>query len=213
MIRDRGAVVGLTDELSPHVLRHSCATHMLDHGADIRTVQELLGHASISTTQIYTKVTTERLVSIYRSAIPGRWVADGWHLASDPPVLRLAPPRRAPESDRVWVEDVLSEAEYALGPASTARTVATPCRSRRVEHRLGRDATRPVLAAALLHDIGKIDADLGTWGGSSPPLPRRSPAATRPAGCKRGFAGRIGRYLHHPEIGADLLALQREALR
>ena len=70
VIRDRGAVVGLTDELSPHVLRHSCATHMLDHGADIRTVQELLGHASISTTQIYTKVTTERLVSIYRSAHP-----------------------------------------------------------------------------------------------------------------------------------------------
>ena len=70
MIRDRGAVVGLTDELSPHVLRHSCATHMLDHGADIRTVQELLGHASISTTQIYTKVTSERLVSIYRSAHP-----------------------------------------------------------------------------------------------------------------------------------------------
>ena len=70
VIRDRGAVVGLIDELSPHVLRHSCATHMLDHGADIRTVQELLGHASISTTQIYTKVTTERLVSIYRSAHP-----------------------------------------------------------------------------------------------------------------------------------------------
>ncbi len=70
VIRDRGAVVGLTDELSPHVLRHSCATHMLDHGADIRTVQELLGHASISTTQIYTKVTSERLVSIYRSAHP-----------------------------------------------------------------------------------------------------------------------------------------------
>lgn len=70
IIKQRGAVVGLADELSPHILRHSCATHMLDHGADIRTVQELLGHASISTTQIYTKVSTERLLTVYRSAHP-----------------------------------------------------------------------------------------------------------------------------------------------
>ena len=70
VVRRHGDTVGLGDRLTPHVLRHSCATHMLDHGADIRTVQELLGHASISTTQIYTRVSTERLLAVYRAAHP-----------------------------------------------------------------------------------------------------------------------------------------------
>jgi integrase/recombinase XerD len=70
VLRRRGAQVGLAGRLSPHVLRHSCATHMLDHGADIRVVQELLGHASISTTQVYTLVSTERLWDVYRAAHP-----------------------------------------------------------------------------------------------------------------------------------------------
>ena len=64
------AAVGLGDRLTPHVLRHSCATHMVDHGADIRAVQELLGHASISTTQVYTLVSTERLRDAYETAHP-----------------------------------------------------------------------------------------------------------------------------------------------
>lgn len=61
---------GLQSRLYPHVLRHSCATHMLDHGADIRVVQELLGHASLSTTQVYTKVSPERLRAVYDAAHP-----------------------------------------------------------------------------------------------------------------------------------------------
>jgi integrase/recombinase XerD len=70
IVRAYGDRVGLAGRLSPHVLRHSCATHMLDHGADIRVVQELLGHASISTTQVYTKVSTERLRAVYDAAHP-----------------------------------------------------------------------------------------------------------------------------------------------
>jgi integrase/recombinase XerD len=70
VVKRYGDAVGLGEKLSPHVLRHSCATHMLDHGADIRSVQTLLGHASISTTQVYTKVATERLFAAYRAAHP-----------------------------------------------------------------------------------------------------------------------------------------------
>jgi integrase/recombinase XerD len=70
VLRRHGERLGLSDRLSPHVLRHSCATHMVDHGADVRVVQELLGHASVRTTQVYTKVATERLWEAYRAAHP-----------------------------------------------------------------------------------------------------------------------------------------------
>jgi len=70
IVRAAGDRAGLQGRLFPHVLRHSCATHMLDRGADIRVVQELLGHASLSTTQVYTKVSPERLRAVYDAAHP-----------------------------------------------------------------------------------------------------------------------------------------------
>ncbi len=70
IVRDVGNRAGLGDRVHPHVLRHSCATHLLDHGADIRVVQEVLGHASVSTTQVYTKVSAERLRIVYDRAHP-----------------------------------------------------------------------------------------------------------------------------------------------
>ena len=70
IISKRAHVAGLDGKVHPHVLRHSCATHMLARGADVRVVQELLGHSSVATTQIYTKVTVEHLRSAYDSAHP-----------------------------------------------------------------------------------------------------------------------------------------------
>ena len=70
VLRRRAGQAGLADDISPHSLRHSFATHLLDGGADIRVVQELLGHANVTTTQIYTLVTVEHLREVYALAHP-----------------------------------------------------------------------------------------------------------------------------------------------
>ncbi len=69
-LKGRASAVGLGSVFTPHTLRHSCATHMVDHGADLRVVQELLGHADLSTTQIYTKVSMTKMIAIHRQFHP-----------------------------------------------------------------------------------------------------------------------------------------------
>lgn len=77
IIKSRAAAIGLSENVYPHIMRHSFATHLLENGADLRVIQDMLGHADLTTTQIYTHVEKKRLVSLHRHFHPrGRKAAD-----------------------------------------------------------------------------------------------------------------------------------------
>ena len=70
IIKERALLAGLSDKVYPHIMRHSFATHLLENGADLRVIQDMLGHSNLATTQIYTHVEQKRLVSLHRHFHP-----------------------------------------------------------------------------------------------------------------------------------------------
>lgn len=106
IIKKHAETVGLGETVSPHTLRHSFATHLLEGGADVRVVQELLGHANVNTTQIYTLVSGDRLRNVYERAHPR---------ARPPGPLDDAPDGWAPDRDDVAPDELEPDTDVRLG--------------------------------------------------------------------------------------------------